>query len=96
MPITRPCWKHHLRPPSAKTSFETVTLKPSFSSILVDAKQPHPMERGQLGQQHEQQADEVEAEVDLVVLGVPAGQDEQADGDDGEELARGRALETSP
>ena len=89
-------WKLHLKPPSAKTSFKTVTLKPSFSSILVDAKQPHPMERGQLGQQHEQQADEVEAEVDLVVLGVPAGQDEQADGDDGEELAHGRVLETSP
>ncbi len=50
------------------------------------------MEGGELGQEDGGQGDKVEGEVEGVVARVGAGQDEERDGDDGEELTRGRVL----
>jgi hypothetical protein len=46
-------------------------------SVLVDAKQPNPVEGRQLGYEDEREADSVERKVQLIVLGVGAGQDEE-------------------
>lgn len=45
------------------------------TSVLIDSKNPDSMELGQLGDEHTHQGDSVEYEMDLVILGVEAGEE---------------------
>lgn len=45
------------------------------TSVLIDSKNPDSMELGQLGDEHAHQGHSVEYEVDLVILGVEAGEE---------------------
>lgn len=53
------------------------------TSVLIDSKDADSVELGQLGDEHTHQGHGVEDEVDLVVLGVEAGEEVQHDRCDG-------------
>ncbi len=57
------------------------------SSVLVDPEEPDLVKGRQLGHENEDQAHEVDDEVQLVVFGVSARQDEQNDRKNREELS---------
>lgn len=50
------------------------TGKEAVSSVLIDSKNPDSMELGQLGDEHAHQRHSVQDEMDLVVLGIEAGE----------------------
>lgn len=52
-------------------------------SVLIDSKNPDAMELGQLGDEHTHQGHGVEDEMDLVILGIEAGEEVQHNGGDG-------------
>lgn len=44
-------------------------------SVLIDSKNPDPVELGQFGDEHTHQGHGVEDEMDLVILGIEAGEE---------------------
>ncbi len=66
---------------------------PSLLVLVLDAKEADLVHRGQLGNQHHQQAAQVDHERLKVVVGKVGADEEEEDGEGGEELAgRGELL----
>lgn len=65
----------------------------SALSVLINPKDPHTVQLGQLGDENGEQGNGVDHKMDPIVFGVEAGENIQDDGGDGEELARGRELD---
>lgn len=59
----------------------------SALSVLINPKDPHAVQLGQLGDEYSEQGNSVDHKMDPVVFGVEAGEDVQDDRRDGEELA---------
>lgn len=63
-------------------------MSSSALSVLINPKDPHTVQLGQLGDEHGEQGDGVDHKMDPIVFGVEAGEYIQDNGRDGEELAR--------